>query len=121
MQLGGVGAFPTLRRPRVLWIGVDAAGALVALQADVERSLEPLGFRPETRAYSPHLTVGRVERDARAAAFAGLETVARTIAYRSTVAIETVDLMRSHLSRAGARYERVAALPLERKESGRES
>jgi hypothetical protein len=47
--------------------------------------------------------------------------VARTIAYRSTVAIETVDLMRSHLSRAGARYERVAALPLERKESGRES
>lgn len=121
LSLGGAGAFPALRRPRVLWIGVEGSEALQALQCDVEGSLALLGFSREGREYSPHLTVGRVERDARAAAFAGLETLARDIAYRAIVEIGSVDLMRSFLSGQGARYERVAAVPLTGKGSGQES
>jgi RNA 2',3'-cyclic 3'-phosphodiesterase len=58
----GMGAFPDEDRPRVLWVGlVDESGALAALQADVERWMEALGFARETRPFAPHLTLGRVK------------------------------------------------------------
>ncbi len=55
----GVGGFPSLRRPRVLWAGVVSAAA-VELASDIERALEPLGFAPDERTFRPHLTLGRV-------------------------------------------------------------
>ena len=59
--LGGAGAFPAARRPRVVWLGMDAgARELVALAAALERALKPRGFERESRAFSPHLTIGRV-------------------------------------------------------------
>jgi 2'-5' RNA ligase len=54
-----LGAFPSVRRPRVLWVGIEGE-ALGALAHAVDRALAPLGFAPETRAFSPHLTLGRV-------------------------------------------------------------
>lgn len=60
--LAGVGGFPSLSRPRVLWVGVtEGAGRLVELADAVERALGPLGFPREERAFSPHLTIGRVK------------------------------------------------------------
>jgi 2'-5' RNA ligase len=108
MAVGGVGAFPQLRRPRVIWVGVDGGDALLALQADVERSLEPLGFEREQRAWSPHLTLGRAEPHTRQTSFAGLAALADSVTYEATVDVESVDLMRSHVGRGGARYERIA-------------
>jgi 2'-5' RNA ligase len=59
--LSGVGAFPGLKRPRVLWVGVtDGADRVVELAERVERALGPIGFPREDRAFSPHLTIGRV-------------------------------------------------------------
>jgi len=55
----GVGGFPSLRRPRVLWAGVDS-DATVELAADLGCALEPLGFAPDERTFRPHLTLGRV-------------------------------------------------------------
>lgn len=112
LGIGRIGAFPNLRRPRVLWMGTAAAGGLVRLQADTAAALEPLGFPPEKRAYSPHLTLARARNDARPAAFATLESRAAGIDYENNVRIESLDLMRSHLSRAGARYERIGVAPL---------
>jgi 2'-5' RNA ligase len=54
----GLGVFPDLRRPRILWVGL-AGKELAALVSQVETALEPLGFTPEKRAFKPHLTVGR--------------------------------------------------------------
>jgi 2'-5' RNA ligase len=54
----GLGVFPALRRPRVLWIGLEG-NQLVKLAAKVEAALEPLGFMPEARGFQPHLTIGR--------------------------------------------------------------
>jgi 2'-5' RNA ligase len=54
----GLGVFPDLRRPRVLWAGLQG-GDLLSLAAAVESALGPLGFAPETRSFKPHLTVGR--------------------------------------------------------------
>jgi RNA 2',3'-cyclic 3'-phosphodiesterase len=54
----GLGVFPDPKRPRVLWVGLQGKG-LVALASIVEAALEPLGFAPEKRDFTPHLTVGR--------------------------------------------------------------
>lgn len=56
----GLGAFPSLQKPSVLWVGVEAPPALSALQRDVEAAMVELGLDKEERAYHPHVTVGRV-------------------------------------------------------------
>ncbi len=113
MPIGGLGAFPTRRRPRVLWVGVDATPPLRCLKHDLEWLFAPLGFEREIRAFQPHVTLGRAHRDARAGDFRDLEALFGRIEYTATVPVRTVDLMRSHLSAAaGARYERIAAAPL---------
>ncbi|NWJ47891.1 MAG: RNA 2',3'-cyclic phosphodiesterase [Chloroflexi bacterium] len=56
-----LGVFPRADAPRVIWVGLDGnLKALAAAQQAVEKSLVPLGFAPETRPFSPHLTLGRV-------------------------------------------------------------
>jgi 2'-5' RNA ligase len=68
----GLGVFPDRRggAARVLWAGVkeQRPGGLAALAADVGRELSPLGFRPEARAFTAHVTLARVRDGARAAA-----------------------------------------------------
>jgi len=58
----GLGAFPGLERPSVLWVGVTAPPSLIALQADLEAAVVELGCEPEARAYHPHVTAGRVKQ-----------------------------------------------------------
>jgi RNA 2',3'-cyclic 3'-phosphodiesterase len=57
----GLGVFPGIRRPRVLWVGLEG-GPLVKLATQVEAALEPLGFAREERGFQPHLTIGRWRR-----------------------------------------------------------
>jgi 2'-5' RNA ligase len=59
VQARGVGGFPSLRRPRVLWVGLQAEG-LVDLAARVDAAVTSLGFEAEPRAFTPHVTLGRV-------------------------------------------------------------
>jgi len=59
VQVRGLGAFPTLRRPRVVWAGLTGPG-LTDLAAEVDKGLVPLGFAAEKRAFTPHVTLGRV-------------------------------------------------------------
>ena len=62
--LGHLGCFPTIKRPRVIWVGVlGNTDTLVALHRDLGGRLkEAIGFSPDTRPYSPHLTLGRVSK-----------------------------------------------------------
>lgn len=62
LVLEGTGTFPSGGRdPRVLWVGVASGPPLLALQEDIERELEKLGFEREKRPFHPHLTLGRVK------------------------------------------------------------
>lgn len=61
MEFRGLGFFPSERRPRVLWCGVEASSNLATLAGDVGRALEPLGIPAESREYAPHLTLARLE------------------------------------------------------------
>jgi 2'-5' RNA ligase len=61
LTCAGIGSFPAGQRARVIWIGVDAPGALELLQDAVERACVPLGFPVEGRPFRPHITLGRVK------------------------------------------------------------
>jgi RNA 2',3'-cyclic 3'-phosphodiesterase len=65
MRLDGLGAFPGPRRPRVLWIGIEAPPALELLQDRLERRCDAIGFPPESVPYRPHVTLGRVREGER--------------------------------------------------------
>ena len=61
MALRGVGVFPNLRRPRVIWAGItEGVEELTAIFRDLEPRLVDLDFKPESRPFSPHITIARV-------------------------------------------------------------
>ena len=64
MEAGGLGAFPNTKRPRVIWLGVDAPPELTSLQRGIDSATAKLGYASETRPFSPHLTLGRVRENA---------------------------------------------------------
>ncbi|HET9598027.1 MAG TPA: RNA 2',3'-cyclic phosphodiesterase [Anaeromyxobacteraceae bacterium] len=113
LHISGAGGFPSARRPRVLWAGLTGDVApLAALVAALGARLAPLGFPPESRPFSPHLTLGRA-RDPRgapglASALAHADDGAPPAPWR----VAEVVLFRSHLSPSGARYEALSRAPL---------
>jgi RNA 2',3'-cyclic 3'-phosphodiesterase len=109
LELTGFGAFPSLRRASVLWVGVAPSEPLLALQAEVELALARLGWGREQKPFRPHITVGRVRSGARPP---DVERAAAGYDYHDSVHVATIDLMRSHLGPAGARYEAVLREPL---------
>ena len=108
----GLGAFPGLTRPRVVWAGIrGAVGDLSRLAAACQRACEPLGFVPEKRPFRGHVTLARV-RSPR-----GFGPLARAIEsaadddFGAWTAAEVV-LYRSHLRRTGSVYEPLRRVPL---------
>jgi 2'-5' RNA ligase len=102
--LGGFGAFPTIRRPRVIWLGVGANPELRCLKQDLEWALGDLGFEAETRAFHPHVTLGRANDEDGAGAFRGLDDAMAELEFKGDVRVHSLDLMRSQLVRDGAKY-----------------
>jgi len=103
LVMRGLGAFPSPTRPRVVWAGVRDGAEVVQLASAVEEALAGLGFPPEGRPFSSHVTLGRVREPQRDPALtAGLaEGAGREFgAFR----VDQVALMRSDLSPRGARY-----------------
>jgi len=101
----GCGAFPSLSRPRVVWMGCQASATLALLQDRVERAMNALDFPNDGRVFRPHLTVGRVRPDARAGALRDLGDLADAVHVDETFTASAVDLMQSLLTPQGARYE----------------
>ncbi len=101
-RLGGLGGFPSLDRPRVLWMGLESgADGTVALARAVNDALRRDGFGPPDKPFRPHLTLARVREGAR-----GLEAV-RAYAVPPPPEASVLDLvavMKSDLHPAGARY-----------------
>ena len=104
LELGGFGAFPTIRKPRVLWLGADPSPALRCLKQDVEWGLADQGFEKETRAFHPHVTIGRAAGTEGAGAFRGLDELASGIGFQTRVPLKWLDLMRSETTRGGPAY-----------------
>ena len=104
VALSGAGVFPPRGRPRVVWLDLSAgAEGIASLQAEVERALEPLGFPPERRPFTPHLTVGRVKNLRYAAPLRSAVDTAGEREWGGFTA-SSVDLVKSELFPTGARY-----------------
>ncbi len=113
LAVAGVGAFPTPRRPKVLWAGLaDGADALARLHAASEPKLLELGvYRREERGYTPHLTLGRAKDEADG------QLLAPELAKHATwtggdVFVEEILLFSSDHRREGPIYSVIARSPL---------
>jgi len=103
----GLGCFPNPRRPRVVWVGVqEPTGRLAALQDAVEEAMAPLGYPPEGRGFTPHLTLGRVQRRAPRSDVAriGEAVTSATVGTLGQVNASHFALIRSVLKPTGAEY-----------------
>jgi 2'-5' RNA ligase len=103
LQLAEIGAFPNFRRPRIIWVGLEAPPALELLQDRLERRAEAIGFPPEGTPFRPHVTLARVREGQRLPAGA-LESLAGQYQMVPFLASELV-LYESVLGRGGPRYE----------------
>lgn len=110
LALQGVGTFPNPERPRVLWAGLEAGPELYALQNQIEALAQDLGFSPETKPFSPHLTLARLKFPAPA------ETARYLMKFRGlrspAFQVEEFHLYSSRLSPNGAEHRKEASFPL---------
>jgi 2'-5' RNA ligase len=115
LSCGGLGCFPNLKRPRVVWVGVqEETGTLAQLQKAIEENVAPLGYPPEKRKFSPHLTLGRVQRRVSSGDLRRLGELvgASEIGTLGQMEVRSVNLMRSDLRPSGAMYTRLAEVEL---------
>lgn len=110
LLLKGVGCFPSPKRPRVLWTGVEAGEPILILQEKIERALNEAGLKPETRPFSPHITLARL-KETWPAGFTAFQS--RHASFQSPpFAVEAFHLYSSTLTPKGAIHRREATYPL---------
>jgi 2'-5' RNA ligase len=105
--VGGLGCFPNARQPRVVWVGLDEpTGALKRLRDAVEAQVAPLGFPTEKRPFSPHLTLGRVQRHASKSEVREIGEVvaASPVSVVGRMEVTAVSYIKSDLKPSGAVY-----------------
>lgn len=109
LSLDGAGAFPSVQRARVLWVGTcEGSEPLKALAGELEDRLEILGFERETRPFRPHATVARTKGGGARLGEPGTVDTVGPVSFR----VDSVELVRSKLSREGAVYSTVSSYPL---------
>jgi len=108
----GFGAFPTVRRPNVLWLGVEASPELRCLKQDLEWALGDAGFASETRSFHPHVTLGRAGDSGGAGAFRDLDGLFASLEFTDPLKVHSIELMRSHVSRDGTHHSILSSVRL---------
>lgn len=113
LSIGGVGAFPKVRSPRVIWVGVEAPQELDLLQRGIDAHTTRIGYAPDRRPFSPHLTLGRVSRNATPQEVRTIGDVLtkQKVGFLGVARIRSVHLYRSDLRPDGAVYTRLYSAP----------
>lgn len=114
-QIRGFGAFPTVRRPDEIWLGVEACPEMRCLKQDLEWSLGDVGFTSASRSFHPHITLGRARNEGGAGAFRNLDQIFSELDFDELVKVGAIDLIRSHVSKRGPRYSVVSSITLRKK------
>jgi len=107
LSIGGVGGFPDASPPRTVWLGVqDGAVELTAIHDALAAELEPLGFPPEERRYTPHVTLGRLRQGSAGTTALLAAEMARLVDARAgSGGVESLTLLASVTGRDGPRYD----------------
>jgi len=109
LQISGLGSYPTPKRPRILWVGLHAPEELSALQTSIEASASRLGYEPEEKPFSPHLTIGRVRQNATPADLPKVRAAIDNIQLGNigTARVDSVHLFKSDLQPGGSIYTKL--------------
>lgn len=119
LQLQGLGCFPNMRKPSVLWTALHGdLEQLQALQQEVETLSQKAGFVAEKRAFQPHVTLARVERSASSAEVHRLGSWVEQVRHShlakdwsASLPIAQIALVHSTLTPGGSIYKTLATLP----------
>ena len=114
VHITGLGSFPNMKRPRVIYVGIQAPAVLEALQRGLESASRRLGYESEARGFAPHLTIGRVKQNVTATEQQKIRRAleATTIDSVGTARVDSVHLYRSDLKPSGSVYTRLFSAPL---------
>jgi len=115
-DLKGLGAFPGVYKPRVIWVGVVAPPALQQLHHHLVKRLAAIGFPAEERKFSPHLTLGRISRHASEKDISGVSAILKQppkIALPG-IPVDSLHLYRSDLHPDGSVYTLLEHAPLKK-------
>ncbi len=111
LNVRSLGAFPSVTRPRVLWLGIDGdTDAVINLQMEIDAALEGYGFKKEDRSFKPHLTLARVKEPKGLIGLA--ETVKKNEDYvAGSFSVNGLTLFKSDLKPTGAIYTKLSYFP----------
>ena len=116
LEVKDLGVFPNLKRVQVAWVGISGeVDKLNQLQQRIESNLARLGFAPESRPFTGHLTLARLRNRAlldERQRFGQL--IASTRFEAGTIKVDAISLMRSQLTREGAIYSRISSVRLKK-------
>jgi len=112
--IGGIGAFPKMRHPRVIWIGVEAPSELFDLRRGIEDGVARLGYNYDKYEFTPHLTLGRISRKASATDVRTVGNVLHDyqVGFIGVARIDAVHLYKSDLNPDGAVYTKLYSAEL---------
>ena len=115
LEVKELGAFPNLRRVQVVWVGITGEVAqLSELQQRIEANLALLGFAPESRPFTPHLTLARVRQGTSPEEQQSFGQLIASTGFDAACdfSVDAVSLMKSELTREGAIYSRIGLIGL---------
>ncbi len=112
VRVRGTGAFPNLSRPSVLWVGIEGAEPLARMAKSLDADLAALGFQPERRPWSPHVTLARARGGRRMDAVRALLQAHETDDL-GEARVDEIRLKKSVLQPGGPEYTTVDAVRLE--------
>ncbi len=117
LEVKELGVFPNLRRVQVAWVGIRGeVDKLGQLQQRIESNLARLGFAPESRPFTPHLTLARLRDQASPAERQRLGELIVSTRFETayTIEVDAISLMKSQLTREGAIYSRISSIGLKK-------
>ena len=111
IKIAGVGCFPSGKRPRVIWVGMEESQALINLYKDISSELVKFGYKKEERGFTPHVTIGRVKSNRNMG-----ELLRRLEEFKVAdfpdFEVQNIKLMKSELKPTGAKHYSLAEIPI---------
>lgn len=116
LQIQSIGSFPSLKLARVIWLGILTSAALTSLQKEVDGAVTKLGYEKEARAFSAHLTLGRVKQNIQSSDLQKIRSALETFQLGKIplAKVDSLHLYQSDLHANGSLYTKLFSVMLKR-------